>query len=113
MIKTVVKTRADGAAPTGDEAYDVAVIGAGAAGLRAALLLGRARRRVVVIDAGEPRNAPAAHMHGFLSRDGLSPATLLGLGRAEIARYGVDVVRGRVEHLEPRGAHRTRIRRAP
>ncbi|MGI5324810.1 NAD(P)/FAD-dependent oxidoreductase [Actinomadura nitritigenes] len=92
-----------GGAPraTGDGSYDVVVVGAGAAGLNAALLLGRARRRVVVIDAGEPRNAPAAHMHGFLSRDGLPPATLLELGRAEIARYGAGQIRGRVEHIDP------------
>jgi thioredoxin reductase len=57
--------------------YDVAVVGGGAAGLSAALVLGRARRRVVVVDAGSPRNAPAAHMQGFLSRDGMSPATSL------------------------------------
>ncbi|MFE7424917.1 NAD(P)/FAD-dependent oxidoreductase [Streptomyces sp. NPDC057545] len=100
-MKTTVNTSSGGTAPTGDEVYDVAVIGAGAAGLSAALLLGRARRRVVVIDAGVPRNAPAAHMHGFLSRDGLPPATLLDLGQAEIAHYGVDVIRGRVEHVEP------------
>ncbi|MEU3218541.1 NAD(P)/FAD-dependent oxidoreductase [Streptomyces sp. NPDC006971] len=83
-----------------DEVHDVVVVGAGAAGLSAALLLGRARRKVVVIDAGEPRNAPAAHMHGFLSRDGLPPATLLDLGRAEIARYGVQLLRGRVEQID-------------
>ncbi|TDD39023.1 NAD(P)/FAD-dependent oxidoreductase [Actinomadura sp. KC06] len=83
-----------------NEVYDVVVIGAGAAGLSASLLLGRARRRVAVIDAGEPRNAPAAHMHGFLSRDGLSPATLLELGREEIARYGVRLIQGRVERIE-------------
>ncbi|MBB6555148.1 NAD(P)/FAD-dependent oxidoreductase [Nonomuraea rubra] len=80
--------------------HDVVIVGAGAAGLNAALLLGRARRRVAVIDAGEPRNAPAAHMHGFLSRDGLPPAELLELGRAEIARYGVQLVRGRVERID-------------
>ncbi|WP_433144902.1 NAD(P)/FAD-dependent oxidoreductase [Actinomadura nitritigenes] len=92
-----------GGAPraTGDGSYDVVVVGAGAAGLNAALVLGRARRRVAVIDAGEPRNAPAAHMHGFLSRDGLPPATLLELGRAEIARYGAGLIRGRVEHIDP------------
>ena len=50
--------------------YDVVIIGGGAAGLSAALVLSRARRRVLVVDAGAPRNAPAAHMHGFLSRDG-------------------------------------------
>ena len=47
---------------TQPESYDVAIIGGGAAGLSAALVLGRARRRVVIIDAGQPRNAPAAHM---------------------------------------------------
>ena len=45
--------------------YDVVVVGGGAAGLSAALVLGRARRRVAVVDAGAPRNAPAAHMQGF------------------------------------------------
>jgi thioredoxin reductase len=69
--------------------YDVAVIGGGAAGLTAALVLGRAQRNVVVIDGGEPRNAPAAHMHGFLSRDGMSPAELLQIGREESGAYGV------------------------
>ena len=82
------------------DVHDVVVIGAGAAGLSAALLLGRARRDVVVIDAGEPRNAPAAHMHGFLSRDGLPPSALLDLGRAEVARYGVRLIRGRVEQID-------------
>jgi thioredoxin reductase len=84
-----------------DEVFDVVVVGAGAAGLNAALLLGRARRKVLVIDAGEPRNAPAAHTHGFLSRDGSSPATLLELGRAEIARYGVRLLNGQVDRIEP------------
>ena len=73
--------------------YDVAIVGGGAAGLSAALVLGRARRRVAVIDAGAPRNAPAAHMQGFLSRDGMPPAELLAAGRAEVAGYGVDVDR--------------------
>jgi thioredoxin reductase len=75
--------------------YEVVVIGGGAAGLSAALVLGRARRRTLVVDAGEPRNAPAAHMQGYLSRDGMSPAEFLALGRAEIARYGVELVRDR------------------
>ncbi|MFE6049747.1 NAD(P)/FAD-dependent oxidoreductase [Kitasatospora sp. NPDC056446] len=82
------------------ERYDVVVVGAGAAGLNAALVLGRARRRVAVVDAGEPRNAPAAHMHGFLSRDGMPPAALLAVGREEVARYGVDLIDARVEHIE-------------
>jgi thioredoxin reductase len=76
--------------------YDVAVVGGGAAGLSAALVLGRARRRVAVVDAGEPRNAPAAHMQGFLSRDGMSPAELLATGRAEVRAYGVELVDDRV-----------------
>lgn len=76
--------------------YDVVVVGGGAAGLSAALVLGRARRRVVVVDAGVPRNAPAAHMQGFLSRDGMPPGELLAAGRAELATYGVEVVRDAV-----------------
>lgn len=76
--------------------YDVVIVGGGAAGLSAALVLGRARRRVAVIDAGQPRNAPAAHMQGFLSRDGMPPAELLAVGRAEVAAYGVEVVKDRV-----------------
>jgi thioredoxin reductase len=78
------------------DAYEVIVIGGGAAGLSAALVLGRARRRTLVVDAGEPRNAPAAHLQGFLSRDGVPPAEFLAVGREEIARYGVDLVRDRV-----------------
>ena len=57
--------------------YDVVIIGGGAAGLSAALVLSRARRTVLVVDSGQPRNAPAAHMHGFLSRDGMVPGHLL------------------------------------
>jgi thioredoxin reductase len=75
--------------------YEVVVVGGGAAGLSAALVLGRARRRTLVVDAGEPRNAPAAHMQGYLSRDGMSPADLLAVGREEITRYGVELVRDR------------------
>jgi thioredoxin reductase len=68
--------------------FDVVVVGGGAAGLSAALVLRRARRRVLVVDNATPRNAPAAHMHGFLSRDGLPPLDLLAIGREEIAAYG-------------------------
>ncbi|MCX5522418.1 NAD(P)/FAD-dependent oxidoreductase [Streptomyces bobili] len=77
------------------DSYEVIVIGGGAAGLSAGLVLGRARRRTLVVDAGEPRNAPAAHMQGYLSRDGMSPAEFLATGREEIARYGVELVRDR------------------
>ncbi|MCP1412658.1 thioredoxin reductase [Paenarthrobacter sp. A20] len=76
------------------EQYDVVVVGGGAAGLSAAVTLGRALRSVLVIDAGEPRNAPAAGVHGFLSRDGINPMELLALGRAEARQYGADLVDG-------------------
>ncbi|MGN5377954.1 thioredoxin reductase [Streptomyces sp. MUSC 14] len=80
---------------TDNSRYEVVVVGGGAAGLSAALVLGRARRRTLVVDAGEPRNAPSAHMQGYLSRDGMSPADFLAVGREEIARYGVELVRDR------------------
>jgi thioredoxin reductase len=85
---------------TDTQTYDVVVVGGGAAGLSAALVLGRARRRVVVVDTGAPRNAPAAHMHGFLSRDGMPPAELLATGRAEVAGYGVELIHDQVETIE-------------
>jgi thioredoxin reductase len=83
--------------------YDVVVIGGGAAGLSAALVLSRARRKVLVVDAGMPRNAPAAHMHGYLSRDGLAPGELLAVGRTEVKSYGGDIVAGTVTDLGPDG----------
>ncbi|MFL5999118.1 MAG: NAD(P)/FAD-dependent oxidoreductase [Streptomyces sp.] len=86
---------------TYDETYEVIVIGGGAAGLSAALVLGRARRRTLVVDAGAPRNAPAAHMQGFLTRDGMPPAEFLAIGREEIERYGVELVRDRVVEVAP------------
>ena len=79
--------------------YDVVIIGGGAAGLSAALVLSRARRRVLVVDAGMPRNAPAAHLHGFLSRDGLPPGELLAAGRDEVKGYGGAVCEGSVGEL--------------
>jgi thioredoxin reductase len=81
--------------------YDVVVVGGGAAGLSAALVLGRARRRVAVIDAGAPRNAPAAHMHGFLSRDGMPPLDLLAVGRKEVIGYGGCQIDDTVTTVEP------------
>jgi len=83
--------------------YDVIVIGGGAAGLSAALVLSRARRKVLVVDAGSPRNAPAAHMHGYLSRDGMPPAELLAAGRREVNSYGGEIIDGAVTDLVPAG----------
>lgn len=83
------------------ETYDVVVVGGGAAGLSGALTLSRARRSVLVVDAGRPRNAPAEHMHGFLSRDGENPVDLLAAGRGEVTAYGGRVARGTVESALP------------
>ena len=76
--------------------YDVVVVGGGPAGLNGAVMLARARRSVLVIDAGEPRNAPAEGVHGFLSRDGVPPAELTKIGRDEVRGYGGEVMDGRV-----------------
>jgi thioredoxin reductase len=65
----------------------VAIAGAGPAGLSAALILGRARRRVLICDTGTPRSWASKEMHAYLSRDGISPAEFLGLARAEVRRY--------------------------
>ncbi|MET8767173.1 NAD(P)/FAD-dependent oxidoreductase [Streptomyces sp. NPDC004658] len=88
---------------TDNNRYEVVIVGGGAAGLSAALVLGRSRRRTLVVDAGEPRNAPSAHMQGYLSRDGMSPAEFLAVGREEIARYGVELVRDRVVDVTREG----------
>ena len=80
---------------------DVLIVGGGAAGLSAALVLGRARRHVTVVDAGNPRNAPAAHLQGYLSRDGVQPAELLAAGRIEVARYGVQLLEDTVVSIDP------------
>jgi thioredoxin reductase len=79
-----------------DDSYDVVVVGGGPAGLNGALILARARRAVLVIDAGEPRNAPAEGVHGFLSREGVPPAELTRIGRDEVRLYGGEVIDGRV-----------------
>lgn len=79
---------------------DVAIIGGGAGGLSAALVLTRARRRIAVIDAGQPRNAPAAHLHGFLTRDGTPPNHLIDRGRQEVASYGGHLIDARVLDID-------------
>ncbi|MCN9242744.1 NAD(P)/FAD-dependent oxidoreductase [Streptomyces sp. RY43-2] len=80
----------------GGQPWDVVVVGGGTAGLSGALNLARVRRSVLVIDKGEPRNAPAAGAHGLLGREGISPLELLRLGREEVASYGGRVVSGQV-----------------
>jgi thioredoxin reductase len=82
-----------------NETYDVVVVGGGAAGLAGAVALARSRRSVLVVDAGEPRNAPASAVHNFLSRDGTAPAEIYAAGREEVVRYGGTVQTGRVTAL--------------
>ena len=67
--------------------YDVIIIGAGPAGLSAALMLGRCRRRVLVCDTGKPRNASSHAMHGFISRDGIAPRDFLRIVREQMGEY--------------------------
>lgn len=67
--------------------YDVIIIGGGIAGMSAALILGRCRRRVVVIDSGKPRNAASHALHGFLTRDGIHPSEMRRIGREQLKRY--------------------------
>ncbi|MDH2443557.1 NAD(P)/FAD-dependent oxidoreductase [Amnibacterium sp. CER49] len=80
--------------------WDALVLGGGGAGLGAALTLARARRRVLVVDGGEPRNASAAHSHGVLGFDGSPPSVLLERGRAEVARYDGVLRRGEARAVE-------------
>lgn len=76
--------------------FDTVIVGGGAAGLSAALMLARSRRSVVVIDAGLPRNAPAEGVHGLLGREGMNPLELLAIGREEARGYGAEFVDGDV-----------------
>lgn len=77
--------------------FDVVIVGGGPAGLSAALVLGRCLRRVLVIDAGHPRNYASRAAHNFMTRDGIEPIQLLRLGRAEIESYGVRFEQGVVK----------------
>ena len=99
---------ADGAgagAATGQLAaqYDVVVVGGGAAGLAGALTTARALRSTLVVDAGRPRNAPAAGVHNYLGREGVPPAELVASGRAEVQAYGGQVVSGTVVSVQRLG----------
>src|SRR3954467_77588 len=83
-----------------DPSRECIVVGAGPAGLNAALVLGRARRRVLVLDSARPRNYATHEMHGVLGHDGVDPADLRARGRAELARYGVEVATATVDGAE-------------
>ena len=84
--------------------WDAIIIGGGAAGLSAALMLGRARRNVLVIDAGQPRNRFASHMHGVLGQEGVPPHELIARGRTEAASYGIEFITGTIARVEDLGA---------
>lgn len=85
------------------------IVGAGAAGLSAGLVLARAQAKVLVIDAGEPRNASAPHMHGFLTRDGMPPTAFLAAGRGEVTAYGGAIERGTVTAVHRRDDDRFKV----
>ena len=91
--------------------YDVFIVGAGPAGLSAALTLGRARKRVVLCDAGPRRNAAAEHVHGFVTRDGVTPADFRRIGRQQLEPYrNVEVRDVAVEEISgERGAFEVRL----
>ena len=80
--------------------WDCIIVGAGPAGLNAALVLGRARRRVLVLDSAHPRNYATHEMHGVLGHDGMDPADLRARGRTELGRHGVEVVTAEVQDAE-------------
>ncbi|MFS8122065.1 NAD(P)/FAD-dependent oxidoreductase [Rhizobium sp. BR 250] len=77
--------------------FDVIIIGGSYAGLSAALQLGRARKNILIVDAGERRNRFASHSHGFLGQDGKAPGDIIAEARRQIERYQtIDRVEGRV-----------------
>jgi thioredoxin reductase len=88
---------------------DVAVVGGSAAGLAAALQLGRQRRSVIVVDSGAPRNAPAAHMHSYLGHEGITPSEFAMITREEVRSYGVEVLDGRAVDVSRTDDDRFRV----
>lgn len=102
------------AGPAGAAAprYDVVIVGGGPAGLSAALVLGRARKRVLLCDGGTPRNAAAARMQGFVTRDGTPPSEFRRVGLEQLAPYpGVEVRRGLIDDVSGEaGAFRVALR---
>lgn len=84
--------------------FDCAIIGGGPAGLSAGLVLGRARRKVILFDDNKARNAVTQHSHGFLTRDGVSPAELRAIAQQEIACYpSVSMYETRIESVKKQG----------
>ncbi|MCG3124635.1 MAG: Thioredoxin reductase [Phycisphaerales bacterium] len=81
---------------TFEDGFDVLIVGGGPAGLSAGLILARCRRRIILVDAGKPRNAPSKKLSGYLTRDGISPSEFLELGRQELSRYDVPIRSGSV-----------------
>ena len=71
--------------------YDVIIVGGGPAGLSAAMVLGRCRRKVVLFDTGKPRNRWSDSMNGFITRDGIKPSDFIKIGRKELNKYGIEV----------------------
>jgi len=88
---------ADNGADVTDQ-LDVVIVGGGSAGLQAALTLGRMRRRVLLLDSGEYRNAASRHVHNFIGHDGDEPGRLRAAARADITGYDTVAVRSATGH---------------